>query len=468
MTRGFPRPDLMQWLLVLSGCIVIVACLVMVVVPYLRGTADLLTTWSLFLLGLANFLGVSAIQSGTAENHLYGIFGTSEYWRFALGSIVFVIAVSLAYYKFTWPRRLAHRRMPKWPPVTVGAMCGAIVFCCILTFAGIQAPNVQFVGQILIFLGGAASNYAAAFGFYIWDERRFNPVAVSLLGGTVALGLFASIGQGSGRIYLLTTLLTVPFCWYWKTARYKRLRSLILPMSVGLVVTVFLIAGYSAVRHARRDPNAGLAELAIARLKAIPEGFQKGKSVVLGGDTTDVSLLAIQRYTQIAEPQPFYTLVYVISNPIPRAWWPGKIGSLGETLPREAGIWSRFGYVSLGPGIIGHGYHEGGLHMIVFYGLLIGWALRFIDELLVTRSHNPFIVGMIASVGGFFFALPRGELGLYMIHIIAGFLTGFILNLICRMLFGTIDHRAVAYADPAAMTDDEHVRAAEQEYPAWR
>ncbi len=453
----------MQSLLVLCGVLVLVATLAMVVVPYLRGRADLLTAWSLFLLGMGNFVGISAIQSGLAESHLYGVFGTSEYWRFALGSVVFLVAVSVTYYTFKWPRRFAHRRMHKTPPVTPAVMICALFFCWLLALAGTRAPNVQFVGQILIFIGGSASNFAIAFAFYIWDDRRFNPAALALLAAALALALMVSLGQGSGRIYLLTTLMTIPFCWYWKTLRHKPVRNTLIPLGVGLAVTFFLIAGYSAIRHARRNPDEGPAQLALSRLKAIPGGFQQRKGGMFGGDTTDVSLLAIQRYTTVAEPEPFFTVIYVLSNPIPRAWWPDKVGSLGEALPRDTGMWGRSGYVSLGPGIIGHGFHEGGLHMLAFYGVLLGSMLRFIDELLMARNYNPFVVGMIAAVGGFLFALPRGELGLYIIHIIAGFGTGFILNLICRALFGTVYHQ-----DPAPEPAYDHDAAAQdREYAAW-
>ena len=453
----------MQWLLVVSGCFVVVASLAIVIVPYVRGTSDLMTTWTLFLLGYANFVGVSAIQSGTAEFHLYGIFGESEYWRYALGSVVFLLAVSLTYYNFKWPRRFAQRRFHKVPPVTAPAMLAAFIVCVLLTLGGVFAPNVQFIGQILILVGWATANYAIAFAFYIWDSRRFNPVASALLLGAVAFGLAISIGQGTGRIYLLITLMTIPFCWYWKTLRYKPVRNTLLPLGVAIVLTFFLIAGYSTIRHARQNRDQTIAQLAVNRLKAIPEGFENRKGSILGGDTTDVSLLAIQRYTTVAKPEPFFTVIYVLSNPIPRAWWPSKIGSLGETLPKETGMWNRSGYITLGAGMVGHGYHEGGLHMLVFYGFLVGSGLRMFDELLMTRSNNPFIVGLFSSVSGYIFALPRGEFGLYVVHVIAGFLAFFALNIICRSLFGTV-YQGPAHEPPYA--DDEHVANA-REYPAW-
>jgi hypothetical protein len=452
----------MQWLLVVSGCFVVVASLAIIIIPYARGTSDLMTCWTLFLLGYANFVGVSAIQSGTAEFHLYGLFGESEYWRFALGTVVFLLALTVTYYKFKWPRRFAQGRLHKVPPVTVPAMFAGLILCVLMTLGGIWAPNVQFIGQILIVVGWAAANYAIAFAFYIWDGRRFNPMALALLVGAVGFGLAISIGQGTGRIYLLTTLTTIPFCWYWKTLRYKPIRNTLIPLGVAAGLTFFLIAGYSTIRHARQNPDQTIAQLAVNRLKAIPEGFENRKGGILGGDTTDVSLLAIQRYTTVAEPEPFFTVIYVLSNPIPRAWWPNKIGSLGEILPRETGMWGRSGYITLGAGIIGHGFHEGGLHMLVFYGFLLGSVLRMFDELLMTRSNNPFIVGLFSSVSGYVFALPRGELGLYMVHVIAGFLAFFALNIVCRSIFGTV------YQGPAAEPPyaDEHV-AHDREYPVW-
>src|SRR5688500_20222155 len=78
----------------------------------------------------------------------------------------------------------------------------------------------------------------------------------------------------------------------------------------------------------------------------------------------------------------------------------------------------------------------------------------------MTRSNNPFIVGLFSSVSGYIFALPRGELGLYMVHVIAGFLAFFALNIVCRSIFGTV------YPGPAAEppSADEHV-AHDREYP---
>lgn len=48
-------------------------------------------------------------------------------------------------------------------------------------------------------------------------------------------------------------------------------------------------------------------------------------------------------------------------------------GGAGESLPRDLRMWTR-GYVNWGVGIIGHAYYDGGMWMVLVYGLILGSA----------------------------------------------------------------------------------------------
>src|SRR5688500_4187152 len=106
----------MEWLLVFFGWVFIAAMFAAILVPYLRGKGDLLTTWNLFLLGSANYVGLAAVQTGAVRRD-FEVYLDSDYVRFATGAFVFYTVGLLTYHFFKYPDRAAGRRLRKWPPV---------------------------------------------------------------------------------------------------------------------------------------------------------------------------------------------------------------------------------------------------------------------------------------------------------------------------------------------------------------
>src|SRR4051812_35496451 len=107
----------MQALLILFGWTFIVFAFCAILVPYLRGHRDLVTSWNLFLLGAANFVGLASVQSGNSANRLRD-FSTTEHVKFFVATVLFWVIACFAYYTFQFPRRWARRRFRKWPPAT--------------------------------------------------------------------------------------------------------------------------------------------------------------------------------------------------------------------------------------------------------------------------------------------------------------------------------------------------------------
>src|SRR5690606_9104131 len=117
----------------------------------------------------------------------------------------------------------------------------------------------------------------------------------------------------------------------------------------------------TVVRFARTNPDMTVIQAAWDRVKAIPTVLSKPDTSfgLLGGDPVEASLACIRLYDQVQATQPFHTVKYILVHPMPRAWWPDKPLGLGYTLPFDTGwIRARGGYVNVGPGIVGHAYHE--------------------------------------------------------------------------------------------------------------
>src|SRR5205085_564013 len=81
---------------------------------YFRRRGYLFTSWNVFLAGTGNFVGISAFQSGVAEEHIYGSFDSSDYTRFMLGATVFLLTGVLTYRLFSLPAQIGRLRLQKW------------------------------------------------------------------------------------------------------------------------------------------------------------------------------------------------------------------------------------------------------------------------------------------------------------------------------------------------------------------
>ncbi|MCS7034564.1 MAG: hypothetical protein NZ561_11325 [Phycisphaerae bacterium] len=420
-----------------------------IAIPYLMRRSDLLTVWNLFLLGSVNFVGYAAVQTAKGVYH-YGLFTAQDYTRLILGTTVFYITIYLVYYRSRLPRRMAGKAFLKWPGYNGTALGVLLALCIGLLFVSVYFPNIQFIGQILIIVGPPAGVIALSLAFCRWWQQKQSLWLLALLGVLLILSIFAAIHGHTGRRSLLSVLLVIPVCLYWLHLRYRPLVNTLVPLGIGLVVGLIVLEAYTAIRHrnnARLVNVAGTDSVhdAIESLRLLPSAMLqlRGLTSFIGGDSMEAALVAIDRYTKVAPPEPFFVLKFVLANPIPRAFWPDKPQALGTTLPRDVGRW-RTGYVNWGPGITGHGFHEGGTLlgglgpylMLIFYGVLYGLAFRFGDELLLRQSDNPFVLGIFAAASGQIIAFSRGDIALFTVLILGAVLAGLLIKWLGRLLVG--------------------------------
>ncbi|HTL27796.1 MAG TPA: hypothetical protein VL282_01185 [Tepidisphaeraceae bacterium] len=448
-----------EWL-VIFGWLFVLASGALILIPYLRRKQDLLTSWTLFMFGSMNFVGFAAIQSGKMINHLYTTPNADDYANFIFGACVFYAVAIVTYYFIGFPKTLSRRFMRKWPPRSPSVMIKLMPVCVVFVLGMVFVPNVQLVGQLMLFFGLYGAIYAVVFMFSAWHQRPFN--LVLLCGVIVAIGVALVVtNTGYGRRDFLSVIVTVPLCWYWLSGRNRGPIKVLGLLAGWGVVAMIALAGVSLIRGSVGTPGAGFMQNAVAKVKAIPLSlsFESNSELLFGGDAVEASLASIHYYA-VRPTHPFFTLGYVLANPIPRAWWPDKPEALGQTLAKDIGYVTMHGQVNFGPGIVGHGFHEGGIWILAIYGFLFSAIWKFFDSLLVEDPDNPYLIGILGSVSGQVLAFARGDIGLFWVLIFAGFLTGMLIRVIARILFGT------ETVLPHTVTEDQLLEMLGDEYHA--
>lgn len=434
----------MQPLLVLFGWLFTAAMLLAILVPWLTRRSDLLTTWNLFLLGSANFVGIAAIQTGGAPHH-YADYTDADYLRYVIGAVVLYGALFVTYYKARWPRRLAGRWLRAWPPIEGAPMLGLTLACAAVGLVTIFPVQVQGLMQILYQMGVACSCFALVFALVTYLRNPLNLAAGIVAGAMLLYATFIALITGTGRRDLLAVFATVALCVYWVRLRYKPVIPNLPKIAAVSALALLVVAGYTAIRH--RNMSGRGVGYGLESLMMLPQAIldDAGRSAagesLAGSDAVEVSLLLIHRYSYQESPEPFFTLQFLAAQPIPRAVWPDKPEAIGYRLPRDVGAWRRTGFVNWGPGIVGHGYHEGGPvggpFMLIFYGVLFAACMRFADDWLARQPDNPFPLGVVGASSGQIIAFARGDISIFIVYIVAVFFTCLIVRAAARLFLGT-------------------------------
>lgn len=420
------------------GLIIVLGLII--VVPFIRGTGDLLTAKNFFLLGGINYVGIAGLKAAYSPDEFRILeYEPQDYRNFVAGAFTFFVAFLIAYAVIKLPRRLAGRTLRKWPAATPGVLYFMTLAAVSFSIVGFVAPNIQGVAQFLSQLGNKAIIIPVALGFAAWFQAKRNPVLLITLLGVLLLSMLLSILGGGGRRTMLGVLMAIPICWYWFSLRYKHWATTSILLGSMFLVAFSLLLGYSAVRHFDRrgdmkERNLGSAAEALTQLPK--EIFNtSGLETMLGQNAAQTSLAAIHIYSNEYDPEPFHTVKFVSTIWIPRAFWEDKPLGLGYMLPKKTR--TRGTRATWGPGIVGHGFHEGGLHMLVFYGVIMGLGMRYWDELMVRQPRNAYLMACFASMSGHIFGWCRGDIGTFTIQLVGAFITLMLFCFAGRLVFGT-------------------------------
>ncbi|MEM8864296.1 MAG: hypothetical protein AAGF31_01975 [Planctomycetota bacterium] len=419
------------------GVIGVIALLI--IVPYLRGKSDLLTTWNLFLVGSANFIGLAGVKAAY-ESERFRIleYTNSDYELFMLGAVVFLTSLVLTYRFVKFPRRIAGRFFRKWPPSNSRTLYGMLLISLVLAALAFKPPPIQGVAQVVSHVGNKATIIAVVLAFAAWCRSKSNLVLLATLLTVLLAGLLIGVLTGGGRRTILGVAIAIPIAYYWLELRYRSPTTNIAVLGVTSFVMLLALGAYSTVRHFDRQgekKERNVANAMEALLKIPKQMLNSDVDQLAGQNAAQTALAAIHVYTREEDPVPFHSVFYVGTIYIPRAFWPDKPKGLGYTLPKT--VRAKGTRATWGPNVIGHGFHEGGLHMLVFYGFLAAVALRFVDEMLVRQSTNPYLLAFVSASSGHILGWTRGDIGTFTVQIISAVLAILFVSWIGRLMFGT-------------------------------
>lgn len=430
--------------LVVFSWALIGALALVITVPYFRGKADLITARNLFLLGAINFVGFAGLKAGYSPNEFRVLeYDRSDYEYFMLGATVFFVSLLLVYHFFKLPRKVAGIFPRRWPPATTPVLYLMLGVTFVAGLGSLFPIPIVGIAQIMSQTGNKAIAFGVVLAFVAWERNRTNLFLLSTLAAMLLLALLMAIQSGGGRRTFLGVAAAIPIAFYWMNLRYKSPARGAIVLGIASVTVLLVVAAYSQVRHFDRrgemqERNFATSLQALLKIKNTIWTPGDAAFQMVGQNAAQTSLAAIHLYTNEIKPEPFHSVYFVSTVAIPRYFWEEKPRGLGYTLPKTARAYGT--RATWGPGIVGHGFHEGGadwgLAMLVFYAFLVGASLRYLDELLIRQSTNPYLLGAFAASAGHIVGWTRGDIGTFTIQILTCLLTGYLLGILGRIFFG--------------------------------
>lgn len=416
----------------------VMGCLL--VIPVLLRKSDVFTAWNFFLVGTIVFCGVSAHNCVNNAHYLEG-YRTADYVKYYVGSVIFFTTIVLTYYFFGFPRRLAGRHFLEWPkltPATAPVIVLPLVAMSLFMVIPVPVPGLrQFLFQVAL----SAPTIGLACAFIVWFRSPANVFLMLLVAIAAGAAMFSSISGGTSRRYLISTLSSVPICFYWAWLRYKSTPVIFGWIVASIAAVIPILTGFTMIRHSTRETATSASERMSQLVESLPKAIQAGGSLegFTGQDSVEAALLTIHMLnngSKALEVYPFYSVVYIATNPIPRSVWSGKPVSLGIVVPKRSGLTSQGVNFNIGVNVVAQCYYDGGLFIHVLYAIGFGGFLRFMDELLVRQPGNPFVVGTVVAMSGQILGWPRGGIETMGLQVLLAF---FIMMMICwvgRTFFG--------------------------------
>lgn len=433
--------------LVPYGLLVIAVVSGFVVVPFLRGKADLLTAWNTLLMGLICFAGLGSIEVKYVTElpwvqvQWFQPTAREVQW-YMLATTVFIITLFVAYY-FNMPaKRFAQRRMQKWPEITAPVTFFVLGCCLGIALLSMVVQHVTFIGPATFKLGSKATVFAGVFAFSLWHRNRLNLLWLFVFIGVMMIAAFYAMLVSPGRRLLLGVFFGPLLYLYWAQARYWRPSRIVVTMALGAfgLLTITLVYStfrwYDLTEREHRSAKGVVQKLKDLQTKGnIYDMLLKNQLNYFSQSNAHFAMLT-ERY--VAEgrlvPAPLNTLRYLASFPIPRKIWRGKPDVLGSIITRNV---VGLPETNWGCGVAGQGAYEGGIMALMVYAVLIAFYMRFLDEPLKLQPGNPFLVSINAAALPHILAIPRGDISTMITESGECVVFAVVLGYATRAIFGT-------------------------------
>lgn len=381
---------------------------------------DLASWRNVFLAGFVHFQAVSVLMeigtgagasSFVAQNDTYVVYALT----IPLFLIVFLVSAHVGHTMSFVGKALPKLEYPR-NTVTVLLFALSLLFMTIAAIA--LRPGNYVAGFYTTFRFGFGACATGLAAYYLLSRFR-DPLAWALFGCTFVIAALASTVGSIGRRGLISVLLVGGWIWYFHILRYKKPSAMVTRLMAVGAVTILIVAVYGTFRG-KQEQNM---------LATFKNRFSQFGSAATGGglsreslmqlaytDTSLRSLFIIENYPERYPHIPGNGAGLFFGMPIPRAIWSDKPEGLGLILRSQMNE-----LANLGPGIIGHGWAEGGWIGIVGYAIFFGVLAGALDRVIKDRAWNPFFLIAIGAALGDVFAIPRGEASIFLALCVAGF-----------------------------------------------
>lgn len=454
----------MQPLAAILSVATIVFLLAQMLIDHLRHKVDLLSTRNIFYLGLINFQFFPIATSLAVDSYMRKLIPGNPGLAgmiFVGMSWLFLLIFNIIYYRgwIGWGMaRFIRSSFPVPSPNTL--MVLAVVFLilgAVNRFFIMTIPLINTLGAI--FSIGFLSA-AAGCAIWAWLPRMWNPI-YAIPAAIVTLGsMLVSMHLSFGRRDLLSVVLACVWAGYWGFLR-ERGNFVIFTRLGGIgSVGVVLLALLSATRGEGGELRSIGQIIAQMRPTEIVAGIQHMSSVQ---DSGPITLYLIDTRPKDFPYDPLHSLIYTVTQPIPRTMWEDKPNALGQDIVKQAGVRGLARGFSYGPGLMGHIANDNPYLALPLYAAFFGVAICFLDRVCRLQMTNPFVIIPLGAGLGELMAIPRGELGLFVFRCLFMFLTAwFGMWAIARLMVA--GGFQLASADSGYAEDDPELDGSDQEW----
>lgn len=436
-------------LLTICGWGVVALTGLMIVVPYLRGKADLATAWNFALVGCMSFIGVAFLEAADSPKSYFSKyvsfdFPDKDYRASIVRSLFFLACLILFHYTIPVGKKFASKRFRYSPSWSTGLLAFVMIVCfsTMVTSYISNKYSIPVLRELFFNVGQKAAVFAAAIAFYAWFRNRTSPAALLVfLGVFLAAGLYA-IQVSYGRRLLLSLAFGPVAVMYWTSWRYRRPAKVLMLCTAGVAFVVAVGLWYQTFRFFDKKGAAGERSFAKAfeaaqqvDVDSILEQLETWKYRLPQGCFAYGLIMKRLVDNGQLEPSYFNSFKFLIGYPIPRRFWPDKPLAIGTIIVtdvlriREPTNW--------GLGVAGQGYYEGDWIALAVYAAFYAFLVRMVDEPLLREPNNPFLIAVCASASLYIVAWPRGDIGNQSSEIIENFLFLWGLQKLCSMFMGS-------------------------------
>lgn len=436
-----------------------------------KRTRDALSMRNMFMLGYGYYFGLGAYFLGRGNTAGVSVNGSGMVLlgvMMAMFLILFLLAA-----QFGWRHHWLARIIPKVElPVTGPGLVIAIIALIFAALVGSLVNDLSYSAGIAAKARTQLATVAMGLATCYLVKRRFNPLSWSIFFMTLVLALLVGVVGHPGRRAPLGVMLAIPWMLYFVTWRYRSANTIVSRAAVVGVLAFLAVLIYTPIRYSglgQSGTGATLESRANQLLELSQDPFKRVNARLLEdyvySDTSPNSLFIVENYPERFSYTPGSALVFMLVNPIPRAYWPTKPQSLGIILQQQT-----HAAANLGPGIIGHGWYEGGIAGVAGYALFFGLLFGVTDAALWARSRNPYFVALIGSNLGNMIGMARGDTGLFLLEIITGIAVCAFVLWVINTCFGRIGGAfpVIPMGPPGEADEEESLETAGDELvPAY-